>query len=174
MKSISHFRSHFFLFLLLMLHVVFPANSAQVKFKGTLQTNPPCVVSGDNDPITINFGDVGITQIDGTRYAQTFTLNILCDVSMGSGVTLFFGYDGMMAGFDERALQTSRNGLGIMLYRSNGDIVEPNNANHTEILSGGVPAAVTLTAVPVKNPDPNLVLLEGPFTAIGTVEIRYP
>lgn len=174
MKAISHFGSHFFLFLLLMLPVVFPANSAQVNFKGTLQTNPPCVITGSNDPITINFGDIGITQIDGTRYAQTFDLNILCDVSMGSGVTLYFGYDGMIADFDKQALQTSRNGLGIMLYRSNGDIIEPNNANHTEVLSGGTPVTVRLTAVPVKNPDSDLVLLEGPFTAIGTVEIRYP
>lgn len=174
MKSVSHIWPHFLLFLLLVLNIVRPVHAAQVNFKGTLQTNPPCVITGDNDPIAVNFGDVGITQIDGTRYAKTFTLNILCDVSMGNDVTLYFGYDGMNAGFDNRALQTSRNGLGIMLYRSNGDIVEPNNSNHSVVMSGGIPASVTLTAIPVKNVDPALVLYEGPFTAIGTVEIRYP
>lgn len=172
MKFIS--RLWLYLFLLFTLNIFRPIYASQVNFKGTLQTNPPCVITGDNDPITVNFGDVGVTQIDGTRYAQTFTLNILCDVSMGNNVILYFGYDGVMAGFDNDALQTSRNGLGIILYRSNGDIVRPNNSNHSVVMSGGVSESITLTAIPVKDPDPALILYEGPFTSTGTVEIRYP
>lgn len=174
MKFIYRLLLHVSLLLLLTLSVVRLAYAVQVHFSGTLQSNPPCVITGDNDPITVNFGDVGITQIDGTRYAKSFTLNVLCDVSMGNNITLYFGYDGMNASFDDDALQTSRNGLGIKLYRSNGDIIQPDNSNHSVVMSGGVSENIKLTAIPVKDPDPALVLYEGPFTATGTVEIRYP
>lgn len=174
MKSISCLWLHFFLFFLLILNVVRPVYATQVNFTGTLRSNPPCTIN-DGENILVNFGDVGISQIDGTRYARTFTLNILCTSDLGNGVVLYFAYDGMTAGFDNDALQTSRTNLGIKLYRGEqAVIVPPDNTNHAVTMSGGVSLPLTLTAIPVKDPAPTAVLYEGPFTAIGTVEIRYP
>lgn len=145
--------------------------STQVNFRGNLIGNPPCDITGDNDPITVDFDEVGITKIDGTNYMQDFALTVTCGNDLGNSVQLYMGYDGMNAPFDNDAVQTSLRGLGIRLYHQ-GQVVSPNNDDMPIIMSSGSSAIVPLSAVPVR--DPAIDLFEGIFTATGTVEIRYP
>ncbi|WP_318709136.1 fimbrial protein [Providencia sp. 2023EL-00965] len=145
--------------------------STQVNFHGTLIDNPPCDITGDNDPIYVDFDEVGITKIDGINYMQDFTLTITCGSDLGNNVALYMGYDGMNAPFDRDAVQTDIRGLGIRLYYK-GEIVAPNNDDIPIVMSSGSIKTIALSAVPVK--DDSIDLLEGPFNATGTVEIRYP
>lgn len=145
--------------------------STLVTFKGNLIGNPPCDITGDNDPITVDFDEVGITRIDGVNYMQDFALTVTCGNDLGNAVQLYMGYDGMNAPFDDNAIQTSLRGLGVRLYYQ-GDVVAPNNDDIPIVMSSGGVANIPLSAVPVK--DPTIDLFEGTFTATGTVEIRYP
>ncbi|MDV5227793.1 MAG: fimbrial protein [Pseudomonadota bacterium] len=162
--------------LILAVSMLFNASFVQavpMTFGGTLIGNPPCDITGDDDPVSVKFGDVGISRIDGVNYAQPFTLTVTCGADLGNSVALFMGYDGMNADFDDRALQTSREGLGILLSY-NGTVIKPDNGDIPVTMSSHGVMTLPLVAVPVKDSNPALVLLEGPFNATGTVEIRYP
>ncbi|WP_272663227.1 MULTISPECIES: fimbrial protein [unclassified Providencia] len=162
--------------IMLMVGLLFTASFAQaipMTFGGTLIGNPPCDITGNDDPITVKFGEVGISRIDGINFSQPFTLTVSCGNDLGNNVALFMGYDGMNANFDNRALQTSKSGLGILLSY-NGTVVKPDNGDIPITMSSNGMVNIPLVAVPVKDSDPGLVLFEGPFNATGTVEIRYP
>lgn len=145
--------------------------STQVNFHGTLIDNPPCDITGENDPIYVDFDEVGITKIDGINYMKDFTLTVTCGADLGNNVALYMGYNGMNAPFDDDAVQTNLRGLGIRLYYQ-GHVIPPNDDDIPVAMSSGVSRIIELSAVPVK--DTSIDLLEGPFTAVGTVEIRYP
>lgn len=146
--------------------------AVQVNFSGTIRNSPPCTITGDTNPIVIDFGDVGINEI-GTIPPKYFDIKILCEGTLGQNIPLFIGYDGLNAGFDSNALQTSKAGLGILL-RLDNTIIIPDNSDHPITLSGGVVKDLSFNASLVKDSDPSLVLYEGEFSATGTVEIRYP
>lgn len=145
--------------------------STEVYFHGTLIDNPPCDITGENDPIYVDFEEVGITKIDGINYRKDFTLTVTCGNDLGNGVQLYMGYDGMNALFDNDAVQTSIRGLGIRLYYQ-GQVISPNNDDIPIVMSGGYSRVIPLWAVPVR--DDGITLLEDTFSATGTVEIRYP
>lgn len=162
--------------LILAVSMLFNASFVQavpMTFGGTLIGNPPCDITGDDDPVSVKFGDVGISRIDGVNYAQPFTLTVTCGADLGNSVALFMGYDGMNADFDDRALQAFPRGLGILLSY-NGTVIKPNNGDIPVTMSSHGVMTLPLVAVPVKDSNPALVLLEGPFNATATVEIRYP
>lgn len=150
------------------------AQAVQATFHGTLIGNPPCEISGPDNPISVNFGEVGINRIDGVNYTQPMTLTITCGGDLGSNVALYLAYDGMNANdFDSSALQTSRPGLGIRLYYQ-GNVLTPNEDDLPITMSSNGQMTLPMSAVPVIDPDPSLVLQEGPFNATGTMEVRYP
>lgn len=157
-----------------LLAVPLMAQAVPATFSGTLIGNPPCEITGDENPISINFGEVGITRIDGVNYQQPLNLTITCGSDLGSNVAMYLAYDGMNAtDFDHSALQTSRVGLGIRLSYQ-GSVITPNEDDLPITMSSNGVMSLTMTAVPVADPDPALVLLEGPFNAIATMEVRYP
>lgn len=158
--------------LLLSFNAPFTNASTRVNFTGNLIGNPPCDITGDNDPIMVDFDEVGITKIDGINYMQNFSLRVTCGDDLGNDVRLYLGYTGMEArSFDNNAVLTNRNGLAIRLYYQ-GQVVAPDDANIPIVMSSGGSAVIQLSAVPVR--DPAVDLLEGDFRATGTVEIRYP
>ncbi|MEY0304743.1 fimbrial protein [Providencia manganoxydans] len=157
---------------LLSVNSPFADASTRVNFTGNLIGNPPCDITGDNDPIVVDFDEVGITKIDGINYMQNFSLKVTCGDDLGSHVRLYLGYTGMDARlFDNNAVLTNRDGLAIRLYYQ-GQVIAPDDANIPIVMSSGGSAVIPLSAVPVR--DPTVDLLEGDFRATGTVEIRYP
>lgn len=152
--------------------VSFSVIAVPVFFTGTLIDNPPCSVN-NAEPLDVPFGEVGITKIDGVNYAQSFTLNLNCNASLGGETVLFLEYDGISADyFDVGALQTNRYGLGIRLYHSSDSALFPINSGHAIMMTGGSASSLNLYAVPVKAPGVDLP--EGEFTATATFELQYP
>lgn len=152
---------------------------ADTSLRGTLIANPPCDVYGDNNPIQVNFGEVGITRIDGINYAQPFTLTVACGSTLGNNVALVLHYIGVDAqDFNTNALQTTKPGLGILLTQ-NGSVMppifppQPNTGLSVSMSSNGQ-LNIPFMAVPVKNMDASTVLLEGDFSASASMEIQYP
>lgn len=153
--------------------------SADASFSGTLISNPPCDVYGDNDPIQIDFGEVGITRIDGVNYAEPLNLTITCGSNLGNNVALVLKYIGVDAtSFNTQALQTNRRGLGILLSHD-GTVIPPifpseSGSGLPITMSSNGQKSLSFMAVPVKDPDPDTGLLEGAFSAMASMEIQYP
>lgn len=150
--------------------------AVDVNFKANLIGNPPCDVAGPDgpeQPIRVQFPDVGITKINGENYRQYFTLTLSCGTGLGKDVALYLQYKGQPAEeFDMQALQANQTSLGVRLYHE-GRIIPPNSGTPITMSDNGI-ALLPLYAVLVKNADPSATLYEGYFTATARVEINYP
>lgn len=150
--------------------------AVDVNFTANLIGNPPCDVAGPDgpeQPIRVQFGEVGITKINGENYRQDFTLTLSCGVGFGNDVALYLEYRGMVAErFDNKALQASQAGLGVRLYHQ-GVVIPPNSGTPITMSDNGV-ATLPLYAVPVKDSSASAGLYEGDFTATASVEMNYP
>lgn len=144
---------------------VAPAQAASATFKVTVTVveRPDCVING-NKPIEVDFGQVVVTDIDGTNYRTPIAYGLECK---GVGKkNLALSLSGTAAGFDASALRTSVEGLGIRLYA---------NDKQLKVNSGTVAfkyeAKPELAAVPVKKKDAELQ--GGEFSAGATLKVEY-
>ncbi|HCB2860477.1 fimbrial protein [Klebsiella aerogenes] len=53
-------------------------NTTQINLSGSLIEPPPCTING-GAPIVVDFGQVGISRVDGTNYAQNIDYQISCN-----------------------------------------------------------------------------------------------
>ncbi|WP_336194034.1 fimbrial protein [Providencia stuartii] len=154
---------------------MFSAQAVEVLFSGNLLENPPCDVAGSEGPnqsIKVNFGEIGITKIDGMNYREDFTLTLSCGSELGDDVVLYLQYmSPLVESYDNKALSTSINGLGIRLYH-NGVVIAPNTGSAIKMSSSNRTISLPLYAIPVR--DPKVSLREEGFTASATVQMLYP
>lgn len=152
------------------------SHAVDVSFTATLINNPPCDVAGPggvDEPIKVEFGEVGITKINGENYRQNFTLTLSCGPGLGDAVALSLVYRGILAEFDKKALQAIPGDLGIRLYGEEEGVIAPFSSLPIVMSSNGS-KPLSLYAVPVKNTDPSATLYEGPFSATASMELNYP
>lgn len=96
-----------------------------------------------------------------------------------NNVALVLKYIGVdAASFNTQALQTNHSGLGILLSH-NGTVMPPvfppeSGSGLPVTMSSNGQKSLSFIAVPVKDPDPDTVLLEGAFSAMASMEIQYP
>lgn len=147
-----------------------PAAQANWKIDGTLIIPPVCQL-GQQDPIKVSFGKVGVRKVDGAAFKKDipYQLNCLGDMSQPWDVSLTFGGTLAGTGFDNATLRTItllNNGkLGIQIQR-NGQPLELNKAFAID-----VSAPPILSAVPVKRAGTELI--GDNFTATGTLTIAF-
>lgn len=138
-------------------------DSSDIAFHGTLKIHP-CHINNDRD-LSVHFDNVGIHKVDGQRYRQTISYQLVCD-DIDPTWRLTMIVKGSAASFDASALSTNAPGLGIKILQ-NGQPFEINKA--LDITYQNPP---TLEAVPVK--DPNVSeLSEGAFSATATLLAEY-
>ncbi|WP_230351056.1 fimbrial protein [Lelliottia sp. WAP21] len=138
-------------------------DSRDIAFHGTLKIHP-CHINNDRD-LSIHFDNVGIHKVDGQRYKQAISYQLVCD-DIDPTWRLTMIVKGSAAAFDASALSTNAAGLGIQILQ-NGQPFEINKA--LDITYQNPP---TLEAVPVK--DPNVSeLSEGAFSATATLLAEY-
>lgn len=172
-------RKYYLLFIFLMInnHNTFANNSASLSFKGNLIDTPPCDIYGTegiNKPVNIQFGEIAIQRIDGKRFQKNWSLNIDCGANLGSNVALELNYMGNPVLFDDKALETSRAGIGIRLYNAtDSTVIAPNDKKKLTMTNNGK-LQIPLYSIPVKIAKPITPIIEGKFTAIATISINYP
>lgn len=117
-----------------------------------------CTVNSGENP-QVNFGDsLGINRIDGNNYEQSVPFTVDCSNSLAP---LTLTLSGTQTDFDEAAVATTTDGLGIEL-RMNGEplpLFKPVNISYED--------PPQLTAVPVA--ESSKKLSEGAFS--GTVKL---
>lgn len=148
------------LFSLIGFHAVADENMI---FHGTLVDYPSCTIN-DNQPINIEFGNVGINKIDGVSYEKDIDYKIACD-GTDTQHQLYLSITGQGASFNAGYLNTSVDGLAIE--------IKQNSEAYT--LADQIPVALDappkLSAVPVKNSE--VALATGEFSATATLQAFY-
>ncbi len=134
-----------------------------MKFHGTLVDFPSCTIN-DNQPINIEFGNVGISKIDGVKYAKDIDYKITCDRTDNQD-QLYLSITGQAASFNQDYLNTSVEGLAIKIEQNS----EPYTLGDKLVVALGSPPK--LTAVPIKSDDASLST--GEFSASATLQAFY-
>lgn len=122
-------------------------------------------IGGKNDPITVDFEDMIIKQIDGQQYEKVINYTISCEDSADNpALKLQFNGDG--APFDSTLLRTEDNDLGLKF-----------RINHTKTLAlsqweyFNYANKPILSAIPVKKINGNV--RGGTLKASGTLTVEY-
>lgn len=140
------------------------AAAENVMFRGTLIEPPPCSIS-DDERIDVDFGQrVGINKIDGANFKQLVNYRISCEAGINTWeMSLTLG--GLPTTYDDAAVQTDKDGLGIRLLLDGKPFTlnEPVNVDPK--------AQPILEAVPVQRPGSTLT--EGAFEATATLQADY-
>lgn len=136
----------------------------EMRFRGTLVEPPPCTINEGNR-VDVDFGErVGINKVDGVNYRQGLNYQITCE-KHDKTLMLVLSLSGNTAGFDNNALQTSKENLGIRVYQND----KPFTPGSLLVIDPDSPPR--LEAVPVRKADSTLK--EGPFESWATLRADY-
>ncbi|MEW5561990.1 fimbrial protein [Enterobacter asburiae] len=125
----------------------------------------------DGQPIRVDFGDIGTSDLDGSAYQKPLDINFVCSGGIFDDDTtpppvILLSLQGASSSFDNRYFKTSQPGLGIVVKSSDGgEIVEPRQ--EYQVSSQDNKGSWRLVAAPIA--DHVVELEEGEFTASATV-----
>jgi type 1 fimbria pilin len=140
-------------------------SSLDMVFYGTLIEPPPCSIN-DDERVDVDFGDrLGINKVDGVNYREAIPYQIRCESGETGSSTLKLSLSGSVAMFDDQALSTNKDNLGVRVYQND----QPFMPNSTLTINLANPPR--LEAVPVKNSGSTLT--EGAFEAWATLRAEY-
>ncbi|EHX7793000.1 fimbrial protein [Escherichia coli] len=138
---------------------------SNVSFHGYLVQPPNCSISNGQN-IELTFRDVNIDDINGSNYEQVVPYTITCDTAVRDPqMEMTLTWSGTQSDFDDSAVATDLNGLGIHLKQAGSDF-----KLHTPLVVNETSLPV-LTAVPVKKSGVDLP--ESDFEAWATLQMDY-
>ncbi|CAI2001699.1 fimbrial protein [Serratia fonticola] len=141
------------------------AGDTKMNFHGTLIVPPPCTIN-DGNRVDVDFGErVGINKVDGSNYRQGVNYQITCERGSSDAWVMTLTLNGSPTGFDQHALKTDRDNLGIRVYQND---VPFTPGTSLKIALGNPPQ---LEAVPVKKIGTTLSV--GKFEAWATLRADY-
>ncbi|WP_115448754.1 fimbrial protein [Escherichia coli] len=138
---------------------------SNVSFHGYLVQPPNCSISNGQN-IELTFRDMNIDDINGSNYEQVVPYTITCDTAVRDPqMEMTLTWSGTQSDFDDSAVATDLNGLGIHLKQAGSDF-----KLHTPLVVNETSLPV-LTAVPVKKSGVDLP--ESDFEAWATLQVDY-
>ncbi|WP_455817199.1 fimbrial protein [Pseudomonas cerasi] len=138
------------------------ARDVTMTVKVTVVAPPSCILN-DNKVITVEFGNVMTTLIDGNNYWKPVNYTLSCKANSTNAMKLQMMGTG--ASFDSTVLRTTKTGLGVKLLQGNTKVPLNSWLNFT------YPASPALYVVPVKQP--GATLTGGKFEAAATLRVDY-
>lgn len=139
-------------------------DSLNYSFTGTMVLTTPCSVNNDQ-PVTVTFGNVGISKIDSGRYVKDMHYAINCGGATSTNrITLII--NATPEPWNAKAMVTSVDGLGVQIIKD-GVPVDLNSS--IDVSDPMNPPALQLMLVK----DPAAMLTEQDFTATGTLIAEY-
>lgn len=153
------------------------AEDVQIKITGEIY-NEPCKINNDAS-VNIDFGKVSIQEVDGKKFSQTKTVEVLCVNNSGVPYINFTSSSGVQGDNILKTTGVNASSLGIALYQ--GDSVDNRfplkvNVDKDEIKKGlsqinTERSYFTFTAAPYKYG--NDALTAGTFSATAIMNIYY-
>jgi type 1 fimbria pilin len=138
-----------------------------VSVSGTV-TAIPCTITTDGSGITVDFGDILTTQIDGKTYKRTQVVTDIQCEDMAVGTQLKMTITGESAAFGSGYLATDKEGLGMKFTDSNSNEIPVNTGSLTIYYQSND----ELYVIPTK--DSSTELTGGAFLGTATLSIDYP
>lgn len=138
------------------------ASNGLVTVKVTVVAPPPCTIN-DDQPITVEFGEVMTTKVDGENYKMPVNYSLTCTGGSRNAMTLKISGNAMSS--DKSALQTDKAGLGVRLLEGDSRYVINSQIKFT------YPGKPVLYAVPVQLG--GTTLTGGEFNAAATMSVAY-
>ncbi|SNY79833.1 fimbrial protein [Enterobacter sp. CC120223-11] len=148
--------------LLMALPLMESVASSTVTVRVSVIAPPPCVVNGDQ-PITVEFGEVMTTRVDGNNYKMPVNYSLTCIGGNSNALTLTIA--GNATSFDGAALLTDKAGLGVRLLEGSAPYTINNQIKFT------YPGKPELYAVPVQQR--GATLTGGEFSAAAIMNVAY-
>ena len=148
--------------LVVMPQIAVGAKDATITVKVTVVAPPPCIIN-NNQPITVEFGDVMTTRVDGNNYRRPVNYTLSCTAGLPNAMKL--QVVGVGASFNGTVLWTTNSRLGIQLLQDSTKLPINTWLNFT------YPKKPVLWAVPVKQP--SATLTGGEFVAGATMKVDY-
>ena len=139
------------------------ADANTIKVSVTV-VDTPCDISG-NQPISVEFGEMVIRDIDSIAYEQPIPYTIDCGSNVSNNQVLKLMFSGTSADFDSSLLKTTVQNLGLKL-KANGQLLSINTPYLFEYSN-----PPELKVVPVKSGSGGVA--SGEFTASGTLWVEY-
>lgn len=153
------------------------AEEVRIKITGEIY-NEPCKINNDAG-FEIDFGKVSIQEVDGNKFKQTKTVEVLCVNNSGVPYISFTSSSGVQGDNILKTTGVNASSLGIALYQ--GDSVDNSfplkvNVGKDKIKKGlsqinTERSYFTFTAAPYKYGSE--VLTAGTFSATATMNIFY-
>ncbi|WP_158069127.1 fimbrial protein [Serratia oryzae] len=140
------------------------ADQAYLSLRLTIYATPSCTIN-NNYAISVNFGDILSTLIDGANYKKEVLYNLSCS-NLNGAVTMNLSGAGATFAGGSGALRTDINDLGIAFYTENTRLDIGSNFNFS------YNSRPRLYAVPIKATGVTLTT-GGDFTAGATLIITY-
>ncbi|MEO3990392.1 fimbrial protein [Pseudocitrobacter cyperus] len=141
------------------------ALAENLTFHGRLVTPPICTIN-NNQTIEVPFDEVDIDEINGANFAKEVPYTITCDSSVRfSSMSMTLTLLGTPVDFDNAAVETTVNGLGIQLRQNDSAFTVGSTITIDE------QAKPTIKAVPVKKT--GVALQEGAFEGWATLQVDY-
>lgn len=128
----------------------------------TILAPPPCIIN-DDQPVTVEFGEVMTTRVDGENYKMPVNYTLSCSEMSSNAMTL--AIVGNPTEFDTTSLQTDKNGLGVRLLDGDSPYTINSQIKFT------YPDKPELYAIPVQQS--GVTLTGGEFSASATMKIAY-
>lgn len=157
--------------MLLLSGISYANTSSTIEYKGRLLKSAPCVFV-DKQPVYVEFGDVQVRDLNGKggNYEKVFSFEMECKDQGQTAVR----HIGTATSFNDAAVVTNIDGLGVELRIVQGDVLErfPVGSKMTYFKPTSNQVNLILSAVPFK--DPNKTPELGPFSATSTVQLEYP
>lgn len=138
------------------------AAATTVTVKVTVVAPPPCTINDDR-PITVEFGEVMTTKVDGENYKMPVNYTLSCTDASSNAMTLTI--TGAAMATDGTALQTNKTGLGVRLLTGSSPYVINSKVSFT------YPDKPALYAVPIQQS--GATLTGGEFSAAATMNVTY-
>jgi len=139
-------------------------DTKKIVFEIYMVQTTPCAIN-DDQPITVSFGNVGISKIDTGRYVQDLHYSLNCGGATSKDkVSMFIKANPTT--WDTQAIATDVTGLGAQVLKD-GSPLELNT--YIAIPDPASPPALQVRLVK----DPAATLTDQPFTATGAIIFEY-
>lgn len=140
-------------------------DSVDFTFSGRLQAMTPCSINSDG-PVTVAFGNVGITKVDSGRYLQQMNYILDCGTATSSNTVLMSFTTTTPVATDTAAIASDIPGLWVKILK---DGIPLELGKEFQVADPQVPPKIEVQLIK----DPTMDLIEGAFKATGTLVAEY-
>lgn len=156
------FNTLFFVMLLFIVKGSFASSILKVNVSGNILPPVPCIIN-NTETIKGNFGELYPVDFDGVKNKIELIIPLSCNQRPFD--TMKFSISGTPSSFNNNAISTGREDIGVEFYYKNKLVIPKNDYPFNYATS------IKIDALLIKNPKQKLI--SGDFTAVAFLNVDY-